>query len=552
MIEVTGTYHLNSIGYFFMTHTYEIMLPILVLLVFLFIINFKTIKKYFSKVDKKTWIILVFIFLLGFWLRNAGYTYGAFVDGFFYQEAAKTIYEKNLFLKGCAIGSLEDCRLYHEVLWPQGYPFLITLSFHIFGEHDLIAMYISGILGSLTILLVFGIAYLLFSSEKIGLCSAMIYTFIPLDIFLCSTATVRPTSSFFLALTIFFFILALRKNSVKLWSLVAIAFSYAIFVRQENVVLLLPLLFLFLYKKGGELKSFNGIKKNLKILFIPFVIFLVTQIPAQHWVLFSDTLINYGRDPQFSLHYLVRNVDFILSNLFSQKTFIQQYLFIPWISFFSFLSVFVIVFCFLKKKETKNKIFLWLIFVVFFLITALFFDPVGNSVRRLQSLFLPYSILASFSLLFFTDKIKKFRKYSLVFIFCALLLSALFFGISFKPYIFKDDRMKENLTRNLVEAINSTPKNSLIFISQTTTPDFDLIERGRRFVDIDLIPADHYRFVEEEMEYSKHRPMYFIEDYRCGHVKDEGQCDFIYKNFEFLNSTKIDDIKLYRITYLRE
>lgn len=545
MIEVTGTYYLNPLGYFFTSHTYEIMIPILIVLVFLFLINFKTVKKYFSKIDKKTWVILILIFLVGFWLRNSGYRYGAHVDGYFYQEAAKTIYEKNLFLKGCAIGSLENCRLYHEVLWPQGYPYLITILFHIFGEHDILAMYLSGVLGSLTIFLVFGIAYLLFKSKKIGLYSAAIFAFIPLDIYLSSTAAVRTTSLFFISLTILTFLISLKENSVKMWSLFSIVFSYTLYTRQENLVLLAPLIFLFLSYNWGKLKKIKHIKKYFEILSIPALIFIVTTIPFFHWLLFSN--INYGGNvPTLSLRYIPRNLPYMMNNMFFREEFSGKFLFIPWVSGLMILSIAILVEIYVKKERVVNYIFLWIYFLVFFIGTSMYFDPSANSIRRMQPLFLPYSILAAIPIFLVAEKFKSYKKYVLPILLLSLFSSGFFFGISYKPYIFRDERMEENFTRSFVEAVNSTPINSLTFISQTTVPDFDLLKRGRRFIDIDLIPANHYKFTYEELNYSKNRPMYFIDAYRCRHEKDES-CNFIYKNFKFLNCSELPNAKIYGI-----
>ncbi|UCG95416.1 MAG: glycosyltransferase family 39 protein [archaeon] len=546
MIITTGTYHLNPLGYFFLGHTYEIMVPIFLLLVFMVLINLKTITNTFSKISKRTWLILVLIILAGFWLRNSDYIYGVGMDGYLYQESAKSIYENNLFTKGCAIGNSENCRLYNQVLMPQGHPFLITLMFHLFGEQDLLAMYLSGVLGSLTIFLVFGMAYLIFSSEKTALVSSMIYAFIPLDIFLCSTAAVRPVSNFFIALSIISFILGLRKNSTKIWSMFAVIFSYTIYVRQENIILFFPFLFLFLWEKRREI-NLSGIKKNLKILSLPMTIFLIALLPFFHWFIFSD--INYGGGiPTFSLDYFGRNSSYMIDNFLFPSLLNESYFFIPWISVFFFISLPLVIFYFRKNKKIKNA-FLWLVFLAFFSISALYFDPVFNSIRRMQPLFIPYSILSSVSILFFVDKIKKIRRYSTAILFLAIIISAIMVGINLKPYIFKDNRMEEFYTKEIVTAVNSTPENSLLFISQPSVPNFDFFEDGRRWIDINLIFADNYTHVYEELEYSTERPVYFIEDTACTRHYQENKknCDFIYSNFELVNHTEFNGIKVYNL-----
>jgi len=559
---ISGPYHLNPTGYFFITHTFEYTSIVFFTLIIFLVINFKSILGYFSKIKKWTWITLFLIFLVGFWLRNSEYRYGSGVDGYFYQETAKTLYEKNLFAKGCALGNLDFCRIYHQHLFLSGYPYLITLLFYIFGQYDILAMIISGILSSLTIILIFSIGYLLFSDERVGLYAALISAFFPMDIMISSTATARPTSNFFICLTILFYIIGLKKDSIKFWSLFVATFSYAIHVRQENLILLIPIvlsIFLFGYLNKNQFKNLKKIKLTLKNSFIkftiPIIVFLILSLPALHWILFGD--VHYGGSmPDFSFQYFRMKAPAIISNLFTPEIFTNSYLFNPLTSIFFIYSI---QFLFLKEKNRGKILFLWLIFLFYFIVYSSFFDIELSSdyVRTIQPLVIPYSLLSGFSLSKLEKKVNINKNLLLTIFFILLLLFLILesirnnhegfsFGVKLRPSLFKDGRLDEDYTGDIIQAINKTPSHSLIFVSQATVPDFDLVRaKERRWIDIDMI-FYNFTVAQQEIEIAIHEniPIIFIEDYRCKYEKDE-QCKFIYNNFYLVLLHEVNEIRIY-------
>ncbi len=552
-------YSSTPFGYFYFTQTFVVMSIIFSLFLILLLVNIKTIFRELKKIQKKTWIFLIIIFILGFWLRNAEYRYGQGFDGYFYQDTAKVLYEKDLFMKGCAIGNTDSCLLYHQPLFPAGFPYLITLLFRIFGEHDILAMYLSGVLSSLTIPIIFLIGYLLFSDERKGLYAALIFSLIPLDIMVAPTASVRSTSLFFLALTVLFYLIALKKDSIKFWSLVAITFSLSIYMRQENSILLIPLiagLFLFGYFRKEQFKNLITIKKTIISIFrkfsIPILILILTQIPVQHWILFSNIPDISQSRTMFSFQYLKVKATFILHDLFLPPQALKEFnLFSPIVSLI-FLSSFIFLF---KKQIYKEIAFISILFFIFFLFAASYLSywPISfDYVRHIHPIVLSYALLSGFVIGKVEEKIKLNKT---IFFSTIFIVLAIFSWVPFKFSIFKDGRMgdypMEHLTVQLIKAVNTTPQNSLIFISQSAVPSFDLVKaEERRWVDINLIPADNYNFVNNEIANSKNRPMYLIEDYMCKYEKDES-CNFIYENFKLLNYTVIDEVKVFRMEYLK-
>lgn len=549
MIELTGGYVRNVfLGEFFISNMFIIMTIIFSALLILLILNYKEITKPFRKINKKTWLALLVIFIIGFALRNDSYFYGFGFDGMHYQETANFFFKTGLYVKGCTIGNVYDCKFYHQALFPAGFPYLIVLLYYIFGQNSLWAMMLSAFTGSLTIILVYLVTYSLFKKEEIGLYTSLVFALIPLEIMINGSAAVRPFSSFFIALTILFFLLALERNKVKLWSLFAITFSYCIYVRQENSILLIPMLLLFLTKNRLTKKSFEieKISGFVKKYWLPIAIFIISQIPVQHWILFGAVDWNVN-NPMFSLHYFSFTAPVIFTLLFTDYSWIEVF-FNPMISVLLFAGIYFVF----KGKEKINISFLWLWFLSFFFLVASYFQCQGypqnfcifNTVRYTTTLSLSYSIISGFVLFRINEKLK-FNRY--VFLTAIFVIIFVVSSISIPTTLFKDARLEEEYVGDAIRAVNRTDKDCLIFTGQYAIPNSDLLDENRRkWIDIELIMSGTIQLVWEEIENST--CMVFLKDYGCREIRDE-QCGFVYKNFdlEFLfkeGSTEIYNLHL--------
>lgn len=531
MIELTGGYARNALGEFFISNTFAIMTIIFLTFLIFLILNYKELVKPFRKISKKTWFALLVIFIAGFALRNDSYFYGMGFDGMHYQETANFFFKTGLYVKGCAIGNVQECKLYHQALFPAGFPYLIVLAYYIFGQNSLWAMIFSAFTGSLTVILVYLITYSLFKNEKIGLYTSLVFALIPVELMINGSAAVRPFSSFFMALTILFFLLALERNKVKLWSLFAITFSYCIYVRQENSILLIPMLLLFFNKNRLTKKSFK--KENIlgfiKKYWLPFAIFIISQIPVQHWILFGDVGWN-ATGSMFSLSYFPYTAPVMLTLFFTNYSWIEA-LFNPLVSVLLFAGIYFVF----REKDKTGLTFLWLWFLSFFFLEAFYFQCVGypqnfcthNTVRRMTTFSLPYSIISGFVLFRINEKIKVNILAFLTVIFVIIFIVS---SISIPTTLFKDARLEEAYVGDAIRAINRTDKDCLIFTGQYAIPNSDLLGKNKRkWIDIDLIMNGTVQWTWEEIENS--RCIALLSDYRCREIRDE-QCGFVYKNFD--------------------
>jgi len=547
-MEVLGGYTRNALGLFFTSNMFAIMTIIFFAFIIILLMSRKEIIRPFKKINKKTWLILFVIFIIGFILRNDSYFYGSGYDGFFYQESANLLYKTGLFVKGCAIGNVYDCKLYEQILFPAGFPYLITLSYIFLGQNSLWSMILSAFMGSLSIVLVFLITYCLFKNEEIGIYSSIVFTLIPLELMINGSAAVRPVSTFFMVLSTLFFIIALNGNKARLWSLFAITMSYSIYVRQENSILLIPFVVLFvsIYKKNIKSFKIEKFYKNLEKYWLPIAIFFISQIPVQYWILFGEVGWN-GKNPIFSPLYFYHTAPVMFELLFTDYLWFKA-VFNPLVSLMFLAGAYYV---FIGKEKVKMT-FVWVWFLAFFVLNSSYFlcrgypeiNCIGNIIRYMTTLSLPYSIISGFVIFRISNKINinkmVFMTTSFVLIFAT---SFIFSGLSLPTSFMKDGRLEENYTGDAIRAINRTGKDCLLFVSQASLPDSDLLgENNRKWVDVDLIMNRTLDWIWTEVENSS--CVIYLSDYRCRQYHDE-QCDFIYKNFDLEPIFKENSIEAY-------
>ena len=522
---------------FFLHNTLFLMSLVFGLFILLLVKNFRSIMKEF-RISKRAKFWLFLIFIIAFLLRNAEYSYGIHTDGFVYAESARYIVTRGLFVKDCALGNIESCRLYEQVLFPAGYPYLISLLYLLFGVNTLLASKLSAVLSSLTVILVFLIGYYLFRDEEIGLYSALLLSLAPIDLMFASTGNVRSTVMFFMALTVLFYSIALKKNNTSLWALVAITFSYLIYTRQENLVMGIPLfigLFLFKYLKLDDLRSKSTLKSMLKMFAIPILILIITQIPVEYWLIFHKI---FGTYRIFSPRTFMIEAPRILRDFFIPNTYTRvlgfPQLFNPLASILFFSSVPLLL-----NRELRNKIiFLWVWFLTYFTVYASFAQypelagKLFDYVRFIQVLTLPYSLLAATAL----SRIRKENKIS-VHIFMLLVFIIIFFtsNIHVPTTLFRDARAEKPVYQSsYFEAVSMIPNGCTVITSHYLIPTSDVFENNqRRTASIWLIFDETKPLYLEEFKNSE--CLVYVEDWYCNSpemFEEAEQCKFLQDNLE--------------------
>jgi hypothetical protein len=513
-INITGIYHKTAMGPLFLQNMHPIMLLIFLAFFIILVMNLGAIRQHISGIERRTWAALLLIFLLGFALRNSGYMYGFNLDGIHYTESARTWLHTGIFMKGCAFGDIDSCSLYHQALFPAGFPFMILVLYQAFGVNSLLPMALTGILGSITILLVFFISRELFNNDGAALCGALVFALIPLDIMISGTGAVRPVSLFFTGITVFFFLHALKRDTISSWLLVSITLSLTIYMRQENSVILIPFLLLFLMRYR---KPTDFIKSERFIL--PAALFVATQIPVQHWILFMGGL---GPGiPDFSASYLPFHLPLMLMGLFFPYSGMGTFGFAATVLFLGSAL-------FLLKGE-RGPAFLWVWFVSFFLLYALYFQcssmVCGDHVRYLSSLSIPYSVLAGLSLYHIRPYLRIRMGHFLV---IAALILFFTSGIPIPSSMFADARLQEPLLGDHITAISRTLPECTVITPNYMAAGSDLLGARRRWIDLEMVLVDGGRSALSEMEQAE--CMVLVYSSRINKSTESEQNTFIKEN----------------------
>ncbi len=100
----------------------------------------------------------------------------------------------------------------------------------------------------------------------------------------------------------------------------------------------------------------------------------------------------------------------------------------------------------------------------------------------------------------------------------------------------------------MIKAINKTPSNSIIFISQAIIPTFDYFENDNRIVvDINIYNSNNYSWTKDVLNDNRGIPVYFVDDGACGDYLENTQCDFLREKFELNGIESVDRIRIFEL-----
>jgi len=466
-----------------------LLLTIHVFLLCLFsVLNFKAIIKYFSGISKKTWAILALIFIAGFFLRVSRFD---FYGWFPVHEYAIFLQKMGIMTNQCFFGNYETCLITQGALHPPGYPFLAVIYNVLLGFNSLSAAYISGILSSLSVVLVFLASYLLFKKEEVGLFSSMIFALTPLSLYFSQVSEPRSVSIFFVCWALIVYLVALKEDSLKLWFLVSLVTSYSIYIRQENyVILLLFLLGFFLF--GYRIDS-----TRLKRLIAPVSLFILLQSHVLLWLLvvkpFNHVSVWYKS--MFSLSYFVPQISLYFKILFNYLPYGGHWYhdglfalrFSALVSAVFFLGLFFVF----EKKYRREKFFVFGWFFVFFGLNALYVncDPdlleCDGPVRYAVMLVPAYAIIAGYAF-FKAQAILRIGILKNAFLLIVFLLIFWTAKIDIPGTFFFDSRPVGR--SDVIVATNRTPEGCVIIGLGPELVRSDLIKNNKRMTaDIALV-----------------------------------------------------------------
>lgn len=374
------------------------------LIIFSFVINFNTIKKAFSKIKRNTWFLLIAVFLIAIFLRTfvAPSTHRVFFDEDIYLDIGKEILINN---EGslCNYGFGNECYEYDLMKWPNGFPFLLAVTYFFLGISEAVAFGLTILLGSLTPVLVFLTAYLLTKNEKVSLFSALFFTLVPVHIIWSATTAAEPIFVFFTSLAAFCILLSFESNDWKSHLLALSSLAYAVQIKAEGLLLfpIFGLMFLLLDKnlfKKLEEKKFLLLWIIFFALLVPYFVHMNNAFETEAWGSSGE---------KFALKYAQENIP--INAIFwvhGYKTIEHPIL----LTIFALLGSFYL----LSKNKRVALILLFWFFVIFIFYASFYAGSVkyGVDVRYALSGYPPFVILAGFGAYSITEglKNKKYKK----------------------------------------------------------------------------------------------------------------------------------------------
>jgi hypothetical protein len=209
------------------------------IILFALFLNANSLRQSLSKISLRTWIMLAVILLAAFSLRNyvAPHTHRVFFDEDIYVELGQDILVRG---KGalCNYGVGAVCNEYDLMKWPNGYPFLLSVTFMFTGIVEAAAFNLTVILGTTTVALSFIAAYYLTKNERTALFAALLLALLPLHVMWSGTTAAEPIMAFFGMLAACCFLYSFEEQDLKSKLLAFSVLAYAVQIKSEGLIFL--------------------------------------------------------------------------------------------------------------------------------------------------------------------------------------------------------------------------------------------------------------------------------------------------------------------------
>lgn len=365
---------------------YSLGLNISLIFIF-FVLNINTFKKYLI-IEKRYLFWLFLILILGLSLRlMAPQTHRLFFDEDIYINIGQNILQEGKSIL-CNRGEKDKCFEYILNKQPQGFPFLLSLVFWVFGIYEINAFAFTFTISILSIILIFWVTALLFDNKKYGLLSALILSLTPVHILWSRTTSAEPTFLFFTLLSMLFFLLFVKNGKITSFFLFILTLSFTTQFRPEAPILLfIFFIFLIALKRNWLDFIFTGEFITGLIVLLLFIFPTMIQLKV------SAETDNWGAiGPTFGFQYAEANFIDNFSFFFENTRWPVVYTILAIIGLFTGL---------LERNKKTMAVFFW--FLLFFLVYMFFYAGsfnYGVDIRFAINLFPPLIVLMCFGVKF--------------------------------------------------------------------------------------------------------------------------------------------------------
>jgi len=488
---------INLINYYFRGTIPFLIFVNFILLITLIYFNRKELLGFFKKIKNRTWLILILIILLASFLRIFIVPHQTimFGDEGWYMETAKNMLEGNYgyFVRG----------IYKSIGWP----FIIAVSFFLFGIDNLVAHYASSVLGILTVFNIFCLALVLFKKENIALWSAFLFSLIPVHIVWSGSAETNVASIFFITLALFLSLLYFKQKNNRLFWLSLIALAFACQMRMENHFLIpLFLLGLLIFKvKVFEKANLRTVLSNLFLIGLVMMLIIPNLANALDHHLSANwnelTTENQQYAPNLSISNLIYNSTHQASHFLDTR-------YHPLI--FSLFLIVGFVYALMRRRKSWTFLSLW--FLLLFLIYFGCWSNLGPKSRFFMGFYPITTLFAGYGLYSLTDcfRLRKFKKFLILILVPIIILS-------FSPHIKAEientlfafqGKMQTGITHLAVKKI---PQNCIIVANEP--------EMLTGVIDSEIINLKSFLAVRDNNQaqaiFQKTNCLLFFRDYTC-------------------------------------
>lgn len=398
---------------------YPTVMKLILLLIIIFITaKYKIIISQFKRINKKTWIILTIIFIIATIIRVflIPHTHYVYSDEFNHVNVAQNILYRNEFCH-CPQGNNTHCQecILGET-WPPGQPTIGAISMKIFGDSEETLFNTTAILGSLSVILIFLISYLIYQSATIGLIAGFILTLLPVHIKYSGSFAQAVPAVFFILLSMFFLEIFIKKKDVIIFCAFLASTLYATQTRTE--LIFLPLIFFIRIITTIKIKKI--LKPKYIISTIIFLIFLT--IPLQ--LIYYETFINEARGWKEPTNTKLTHVK---NNIIPLTSFYLNSYFHPIILTILFFIGLKNLFTVDKKKLTYFGSFYLLFFIIYLAYEIANYTIFKDTTRYFLITYVPFILISVSSF----QQFLKLKKRLFILTIILILIISIFPSISF-------------------------------------------------------------------------------------------------------------------------
>ncbi len=184
---------------------------------------------------------------------------------------------------------------------PNGWPYLTSIIFRLFGVSHLLCHLLNNLIWGLSIVSVFLVGFLLFDDQRAGMLGALMFALIPEGLIWSNTTSAEPSAALFTSLAVLSMLLFAKHPERKTLFLASVLLSFSLQFRPESLLVSLPLGLILLFLARREFLNAE--------IYLFILLFLILALP--HFIhLYAVKSEGWGAagGSKFALSYLKENL----------------------------------------------------------------------------------------------------------------------------------------------------------------------------------------------------------------------------------------------------